>query len=183
VRIYGEGLIDDFQYVNHDPNAIGLLAGFYISNLLKSPNLGIRAEYAKINRWAYTHLVTENQYTHFGSIIGHWLGPDADDLYLELSHFLNVDTYIQLNYEFQRKGEATVEDRYRGGDYKQIKFPSGIVERKHKIGIQVTYEPISGWQLDAGCGYSLLRNEGNITGNDRNHGEVRIAVKYRFSVK
>lgn len=180
VRIYGEGLIDDFQYENHDPNAIGLLAGFYISNLLKSPNLGIRAEYARINRWAYTHLVTENQYTHFGSIIGHWLGPDADDLYLELSHFLNVDTHIQLNYEFQRKGEATVEDRYKGEDYKRINFPSGIVEKKHKIGIQVTYEPISGWQLDAGCRYLLLRNEDNIAEKNRHHGEFRVAVKYKY---
>ncbi|HIE26293.1 TPA: hypothetical protein EYP66_03295 [Candidatus Poribacteria bacterium] len=180
VRIYGEALIDDFQYKNHDPNAIGLLGGFYLSNLKKYPNLGIRAEYARINRWAYTHLVTENQYTHFGSIIGHWLGTDADDLYLELNHFLNVDTYIQLSYEFQRKGEATVEDRYRGEDYKRIKFPSGIVESRHKLGIQVTYEPISGWQFDASCGYSLMRNENNIAGNNRHHGEFSIAVKYRL---
>ncbi|MFQ6040041.1 MAG: capsule assembly Wzi family protein [Candidatus Poribacteria bacterium] len=182
VRIYGEALIDDFQYENHDPNAIGLLAGFYLSNLKKYPNLGIRAEYVRINRWAYTHLVTENQYTHFGSIIGHWLGTDADDLYLELNHFLNVNAYIRLSYEFQRKGEATVEDRYRGEDYKGIKFPSGVVENRHKFGVQVTYEPISGWRLDTSYKYSLLRNEGNIVDNDGNHGEFRIAVKYRFSI-
>ena len=183
VRIYGEALIDDFQYENHDPNAIGLLAGFYLSNLLKYPNLGIRAEYARINRWAYTHLVTENQYTHFGSIIGHWLGTDADDLYIELNHFLNVDIHIQSSYEFQRKGEATVKDRYKGEDYKRMKFPSGIVESKHKLGIRVTYEPISGWQLDASCGYSFLRNEENIAENNQNHGEFRIAVRYRFNAK
>ena len=181
--IYGEGLIDDFQYEGSNSDAIGLLGGFYFSNLLKSTNIGLRGEYTRINRWGYTHRITENQYTHFGSIIGHWLGTDADDLYLELNNFLNVDTYIRLSYELQRNGEATVEDHYKGDDYKRVTFPSGVIETKHKLGIQVTYEPSSDWQFDVSYRYLLLRNEDNISGNNQRRGELGFAVRYRFYVK
>jgi len=175
VRAYGEILIDDFQYTNHDPNAIGLLFGFHLSDILK---LDTRAEYARINRWTYTHLVAENQYTHFGSAIGHWLSTDADALYVELGYPLNVDARFLLNYEFQRQGEATVEDRYKGENYKRMPFPTGIVEKKHTAGVRILYEPIQGWQIDMTYRHLILRNEGNVSGRKAHKNEFELRLKY-----
>ena len=177
VRIYGEILIDDFQYANHDPNAMGLLSGFYLSDFFK---LDMRAEYARINRWTYTHLVTENQYIHFGSAIGHWLNTDADALYVELGYPLNVDTRILLSYEFQRQGEATVEDRYRGENYKRMPYPTGVVEKIHTSGLRVMYEPIRGWQIDGTYRHLILRSEHNISGKNSHKDEFELRLKYLF---
>ena len=176
-RLYGEMLIDDFQYANHDPNAIGLLFGFYLSDFLK---LDTRVEYARINRWTYTHLKTENQYIHFGSAIGHWLSTDADALYVELGYPLNVDTRLLLNYEFQRQGEATVEDRYKGENYKRMPFPTGIVEKTHTAGVRMLYEPIQGWQTEATYQHLILRNENNISGKNAHKNEIELRLKYLF---
>jgi len=177
VRIYGEMLIDDFHpYTNpEDPNAIGLLWGLHLSDFLK---LDMRAEYARIGRWTYTHLTTENQYVYLGSAIGHWLSTDADALYVELSYPLNVDTRFLLSYEFRRQGEATVEDRYEGEDYKRMRYPSGIVENKHTTGVRVLYEPIRGWQLDATYRHLILRNEDNVSGKNAHKNEFELRLKY-----
>ena len=152
IRLYAECLLDDIQYANGgDPNAVAWLAGLEWNGLQSGPSategsapsrspwsawglhvhrLGIRAEYARVNRWAYTHLVEENQFTHFGSIIGHRVGTDADTFYLEGEYLVNVDSRVSLFYELERQGEASVADRYRGEDYKSIPFPSGVVERR-----------------------------------------------------
>ncbi len=179
-RIYGEILIDDFQYAGHAPNAWGMLMGCYLSNLPLSPNLDARAEYTRINRWAYTHRIAEDQYLHFGSIIGHWLGPDADDLYIELSYPLHLNTHIQVNYEFQRQGAATVADRYKGEEYKQIPFPSGIVESTHSMGIRALYESLRDWHIDARYTYSIYRSKDNVVGNNGHQSELRLTVKYLY---
>jgi len=190
-RIYGEMLIDDFHpYKNpEDPNAIGLLWGLHLSDFLKfvfregihplkTETVDMRAEYARIGRWTYTHLAGENQYTHFGSAIGHWLNTDADALYVELNYPLNVDTLFLLSYEFQRQGEATVEDRYKGEKYEGTPYPTGIVEKKHTTGIRVLYEPIQGWQLDATYRHLILRNEDNISAKNAHKNEFELRLKY-----
>ncbi|MDE0043898.1 MAG: hypothetical protein OXT74_17785, partial [Candidatus Poribacteria bacterium] len=111
-RLYGEYLMDDVQYVKaDDPHAVAWLTGLEWNRMLESRRLGIRAEYARVNRWAYTHLVQENQFTHFSSIIGHEIGVDADVSYIEGNYLINADARINLFFELERQGEAGVEDR------------------------------------------------------------------------
>ena len=97
LRIYGALFVDDFSYVGRgDPKDYDFLTGSIWNNMLKSQQLSLGSEYARVNRWTYTHLVEENQYTHFGSIIGHRIGNDADQLYLEANCWLNADTKLAL---------------------------------------------------------------------------------------
>ncbi|MBI1930702.1 hypothetical protein HYR99_41460 [Candidatus Poribacteria bacterium] len=180
-RLYGEWLIDDFQYVNGNaPNALAWLAGVEWNRALTSRQLMIRAEYARVNRWAYTHRVQENQYLHFGSIIGHRVGIDADTFYLEGGYLINADFRVTLFYEFERQGEAGVEDRYRGEDYKSIPFPSGIVERRDGVGVRLVYEPLRAWQLDVAYQHGLTRNRDHRAGVRQNSDELEFRLRYLF---
>ena len=102
VRLYGEWLIDDFQYVPgaRDPHAVAWLCGveWYPRKLARQ--FGIRAEYARVNRWAYTHLVPDNQFTHFGAMIGHPIGNDADTFTMRASYQFTVSTKAEFAAAF-----------------------------------------------------------------------------------
>jgi hypothetical protein len=158
LKIYGQFLVDDYNYTDHDPHALGYIAGLYLSDSLGSPGTDFRAEYTRIDTWTYTHLEQENQFTHFGWVIGHHLGPDAEQVFIELSQMINVDVRLKLNYAFERQGSRTVADRFRGEDYKRMKFPSGEVERQHRIGLQFLWEPVRGPQVNVSWQRVFTRN-------------------------
>lgn len=178
-RLYGEWLIDDFQYADtNDPNAVAWLAGLECNGVLASKKLSVRAEYARVNRWAYTHLVQENQFTHFGSFIGHRIGTDADTFYLEGGYLINADTFISVFYEFERQGEAGVADRFRSEDSELIPFPSGVVERRDGAGFRLVYEPLRSWQFDIVYQYAITRNEAHQIGVRKRSNELEFQLRY-----
>ena len=137
VMVYGELLIDDLQYRGKGPNAWGGTVGMHLAGWSD-----LVVEYTRLSRWAYTHRITECQYIHYGSPIGHPLGPDGDLITLEWSKFLTPDLWAGIRVSHRRKGEATVEDRYEGE--KVEKFPSGVVERSIGAELQVIYRPLRG---------------------------------------
>ena len=180
LRVYTEWLLDDFQYVDSDdPNAVAWLGGVEWN----PRRFSLRGEYARVNRWAYTHLVQENQHTHFGSSIGHRIGTDADVLYLEAGYLVNADLRAALHYELERQGEATVEDRYRGEDFEAIPFPSGTVERHHRLGFQIAYEPRSAWQLNFTYQHVFTRNQNHQPDLHRDTDEVAFRLRYLWEAR
>ena len=72
---------------------------------------------------------------------------------------INVDARLNLNYVFKREGSRTVADRFRGEDYKQMSFPSGTVERQHKIGLEFFWEPLRGPQVNVSCAGIFTRSQ------------------------
>ena len=182
-RLYGEYLMDDVQYVKaNDPNAVAWLTGLEWNRTLESRRLGIRAEYARVNRWAYTHLVQENQFTHFGSIIGHEIGVDADISYLEGSYLINPDACVKLFLELERQGEAGVEHRYTGEDFRSIPFPSSVVERRHSIGCRFVYEPLRAWQLDLSYQHAYTANKSHRSGISQNSNHLELQFRYLWEL-
>ena len=162
LKIYGQFLVDDFNYTrktSRDPDALGYLGGLYLSDPLGISGTDFRAEYARIDSFTYTHLVPENQFTHYGWIIGHHLGPDADQILVELSKMIKVDGRLKLNYTFERQGSRTVADRYRDEDYDEMSFPSGDVERQHRFGLQFLWEPIRGPRLNISWQRLFISNQ------------------------
>ena len=148
VRLYGEWLIDDFQYVPgaRDPHAVAWLCGaeWYPQKLAR--RLGIHTEYARVNRWAYTHLVPDNQFTHFGEMIGHPIGTDSDTLTMRADYQFTVSTEAAFAARISRNGEGTVASRFYGEDFNALPFPTGVVERITAFSSTVTYRPRRAWQ-------------------------------------
>ena len=149
VRLYGEWVIDDIQYVPgaNDPHAVAWLLGltWYPEHLDRL--LGIHSEYARVNRWAYTHLVPDNQFTHFGYAIGHPIGTDSDTLRLSASYQFTVSTAAEVRTVLTRHGEGTIADRFYGEDFKSLPFPTGVVARTIEIGGRFSYRPLDAWNI------------------------------------
>ena len=149
VRLYGEWVIDDIQYESDsdDPHAVAWLLGvtWYPQHLDR--RLGLHSEYTCVNRWAYTHLVPDNQFTHFGYAIGHPISNDSDTLRFSASYQWTVSAVAEVHAALTRHGEGTIADRFYGEDYESLPFPTGVVARTTEIGGQFSYRPLDAWNI------------------------------------
>lgn len=161
VRLYAEWLADDFQYQSdsNDPHATSWLTGIEWYPLFIERKLGIHTEYVRVNRWTYTHLDPDNQFTHFGTVIGHPIGTDADMFSFRISYHASPSSIIESRYSHQRNGEADITDRFYGEDFENIPFPSGVVEALTEIGIGWNYRPLTALK---GSIYYSWRNTQNL---------------------
>ncbi len=171
-KAYFQFLVDDFNYESYDPNALGYIFGIYASDPFGIQKTDFRAEYTRVDSWTYTHLEAENQYTHYGWVIGHHLGPDSDQVLLEICRMLNIDTRLSLSYAFNREGSRTVADRFRGEDYKSMKFPSGKVDKRHTLGLKFLLESPKGIQINTSLKSSIKEDSIN--------NEVEFSLGYLF---
>ncbi len=172
VRLYAEWVIDDIQYVptSNDPHAVAWLLGvtWYPSQLER--RLGVYSEYARVNRWAYTHLVPENQFTHFGYAIGHPIATDSDILRFSVSYQLSVSTQAAVRGVLMRQGEGRIADRFSGEDFSSLPFPTGIVARTTEIGGVLAYRPLNGWRVSLSYAWQQTQNSEHRLGKrDQGH--------------
>ncbi len=180
LRLYGEWLADDFQYVPgaQDPHAVAWLCGveWYPQKLARQ--LGIHTEYARVNRWAYTHLVPDNQFTHFGDMIGHPIGTDADTLTLRGSYQFTVSTKAEFAARVSRNGEGTVAGRFYGEDFNALPFPTGVVERITAFGGTVTYRPRRAWNARLTYAWQHIHNYQHTEGKTQQAHRVFLQLGY-----
>ncbi len=174
VRLYAEWLADDFQYQSdsNDPHAVTWLTGVEWYPKFTDRQLGFLTEYVRVNRWAYTHLEPDNQFTHFGIMIGHPIGTDADFVTLRISYHATPSAVIEGSLSHQRNGEADITDRYYGEDFENIPFPSGIVERLTEFRLGWKYRPINGFKGSINYAWRHIQN--------REHVEDETEQQHRF---
>jgi len=179
LKIYGQFLVDDFQYSSDEPHALGYMAGLYLSDPPRLSGTDFRVEYTRIDTRTYTHRIAENQFTHYGWIMGHHLGSDADQLFVELSRMINIDIRLKLMYTYQRQGSRTVEDGYIVENPENADFPTEPAERRHRIGLQFLWEPVRGPQVDISCGGVSIRSQNGDTWE----GEVSVKAGFLSGVE
>ena len=174
VRLYAEWVADDFQYnpETSDPHAVTWLTGLEWYPHFTDRQLGIHTEYVQVNRWAYTHLESDNQFTHFGAMIGHPIGTDADIFTFRVSYQATPSAAIETRFSHQRNGEADITDRFYGEDYEDIPFPSGIVERLSEIRIGWKYRPITALKGSINYAWRHIQN--------KEHAESETEQQHRF---
>ena len=182
LRLYAEWLADDFQYQSdsNDPHAVAWITGFDWYPLFLERQFGIHSEYVRINRWTYTHLEPDNQFTHFGSIIGHPIGTDADLFSCSLSYQATPSALIETRFSHQRNGEANVTDRFYGEDFESIPFPSGTVERLSEIRVGWQYRPIGGFNGSINYAWRHIQNRDNTEGDVEQQHRIVFLLAYAW---
>ncbi len=123
------------------------MAGVFITDLLSIEHLDLRIEYTRLNPYVYSH---ENSlaYTHYGTILGAKIGPNADQFNLVFNYRVNMRLLLQMYYSYLRHGANTPDVNY-GGDVNRYlvpadnmypKFLGGILERNHLLNLNFSYE-------------------------------------------
>jgi hypothetical protein len=113
------------------------LTGIYLPRILTLERLSLRAEYATThvkgapNVW-YTHGVYgQDAYTYKGRVIGHHMGTDSEDLFLELTYLIpERDGRLSILYDIERHG---------------LSGPSK--ERKDEISLRLEIKLLKGFYL------------------------------------
>lgn len=150
--LYGELFIDDLTTGKLGKgfygNKYAWLIGAYYVNVLNLANLDFRLEYARIQPYTYSHVHELNTYQHYYSSLGHWLGPNADELYIEFAWRYSRRMNFAAAWQSRRHG-ANYDDINIGGsmfqphrvqDPETVTFLDGIRESTRAVTLHADYE-------------------------------------------
>jgi hypothetical protein len=155
MKIYGEWFIDDITTTKLGTkwygNKFGWQLGTFIVNPFRLKNIDILIEYTRLKPYVYSHNVKDyNKYKHYDSILGHYIGPNSDDVFFRIRKRFSKFFLISLEYQKYRHG-SNLEDRNVGGDPDRGKgdgdspdvvFLDGVNKRQESYGVSVQYEII-----------------------------------------
>lgn len=183
LKLYGELLVDDYQYEQTPPapNKLGFLGGFQVSNPLGLQNIDLQAEYTRINRWVYTHKDSTVAYVYDFHPLGDWLGSDADDFWAALTVRPLPRWTVEGSYELERHGQG--RDLFFGwheGDDPATVTLSGVVETTQRPALKVSYEPAWWLNLSVLDQYSTVKNLGNVTNQSSSQNMVNGELRLNF---
>jgi capsule assembly protein Wzi len=130
------------------PSNWGVLYGLGLNDIFKTGRTDFRIEYAdnhvtgKPNIF-YAHSLYTSGYTYKGRILGHHMGTDSRDLFLQLSHYLTENLLVDLMYDHQTHD-----------------LSANTQPEINILQCDLTFFPSQPWQVGAGYRYEDGRGEG-----------------------
>lgn len=185
IKIYGEWMADDFIFFpeeNPFPSRTGFLAGAYFADPLGFGNTDFRIEYTHINNYVYFPRNSWQDYLYQGEYIGNPLGPDADQLYLGLTHRLSDKFNLSLSYTHERHGEGQVGIPLPSDPViaNENIFLSGIIEKQQAYQAEISYTVSPQWELSASATLENIENKDNTVGENENNTYFQLELNYQF---
>ncbi len=183
VKFYTELLFDDFSLAKNIFGSFGnkwaALAGVYWVDPFAIKNTDFRVEAVRIQPLVYTHIFQRNTYSNYNNPMGHWLGPDADDWFVELAHQPYRNWRFALSFEQRRRGQNDINDGEQPADGRTT-FLGGKVERNRYYGLTGEWQLRRDWFLSANYQYIQSDNLRNEEQADQNNHRLflRLALNY-----
>ena len=174
IRLYGSALIDDAPEHIGTRAKVGILMGLHLVDPFRAGNTSLRLEYSAVSNGTYGY-AGGLEYAYRGRSLGHWLGPDGDDLYVELTHRVNYASSLQFSYAYTRHGPGRIG---QVSPPPEAWFLSGVVERRHTLGLQL--HTIHSRSLEARykAEIALVTNRGNVAGANGWEGVLGVGLTY-----
>ncbi len=184
-EIYGELMVDDGNPAanfKHWDTKFGILGGIYLTDPFGIKDTDFHAEYAFINQYAYTHVNPVNVYKHFTTPIGHQIGSDADNLWLELRRRWTNRLETVFGYELERHGSGNIDKEHPAdAPNDDIWTPlSGVTAGEHRLSVGVNWVVIGKYSLYAEWVRVWRQNLGNRWDVYENGNEVEAKFLTRI---
>jgi hypothetical protein len=178
-RLYGVGFVNDMpERIAERLARIGVLAGVFFADPFNSRDTSLRLEISAVTNGTYTYpSFPALAYAYLGRSLGHWLGPDGDDLYVELNRRLDPSTDLQFSYAHTRHGQGRFgQPAPQPADW----FLSGIVETRNTFSLQLqTIHPPS-FDTRYRAEIASVTNEGNVAGANGWEWRLGFEATYRW---
>lgn len=116
IEITGTYYLDDDQGFASffGKTSIDQKIGYQIGAMAYEPlgisDLSLYLEYTKIRPYVYSHYDIKDNYTSQGIILGHQLGPNADEIFAGLDYNLSYKIRLSADYRYRRKGSNVLDD-------------------------------------------------------------------------
>jgi len=185
-ELYGELMVDDYQpqlgsrSFRAWNSKFGVLLGAYYVNPFDLEDTDLRIEYVFVNQYAYTHESGINAYTNREHVIGHPIGSDADDIWIEFKYWFTDKIQTKLAYEFLRHGEGNANKFHQLDGPEEWEFLSGITESSHSLSLNLSYLSIGNYSFSADYRYSRIRNSKNRFSYNESEQQLVIEMEYRL---
>jgi len=168
-----ENILSNLSDMSKASNKSAYQLGFFYYEPAGIKNLALIFEYTKIRPYVYTHFNPKNTYTAFGVILGHPVGPNADQLFTRLTYNFSQRVNASVEYQKIRKGEnvydaegklvrnvgGNVYDSFREGiDSDQAYFLDGVRINQNNVRLNLTYEPVRNYIFDLNYVYNIDDN-------------------------
>lgn len=142
-----EARLSDFTDGAHARNQTAYTVGLSIADFPFN-NISLTAEYTKVRPFAYENYVAAQAYTSEDYNLGHWIGTNADQLYLSALWRLSRGLHWKTTFSAVRKGSkgTAVQQREAEG----YSFLWGDVQSKTDFSSILTYELIHDLYFKAG---------------------------------
>jgi len=144
---------------------IAYLWGVYVPRVTNDGKTQIRIEYANTVRrepesgivgW-YHHGIWQSGYTNKGFILGHHMGGDSEDIYLQLERYLNDNLRVNFELDCEKRGV----DKERQGIYPQ--------ETHRQFGTHLSYYVNDKLEVNLKYRYDKISNFNSIKNNNQNN--------------
>ncbi len=143
-HFYSTLFIDEFSLTgflkgDHSRDQLGYTIGVTnYSSIID--NLLLEVEYTKIMPGTYLNYVQTQTYQNASYDLGHWIGQNADQLYLGASYQLLRGLNAKIYYEQVRKGGSQKgTDRYSSNDMPFLYLP---MQKWNYFGATINYQPL-----------------------------------------
>lgn len=168
LQIYGEAAGED--QAGELPSHWAYLVGIYLPKIRDLERLDFRAEFASThvkgtpNVW-YTHGVYKSGYKYKGRIIGHHMGTDSRD------------TFLEVQYDLPKMDNGKICLSY---DREKHNLSGNIKETSEEFLIKVRLPLRKEMILNTHYSYGTLKNLDNIQGINKTVNTLIAEVQYRF---
>ena len=188
-EIYGELMVDDGNPAanfKHWDTKFGILGGIYLTDPFGIPDTDFHAEYAFINQYAYTHVNPVNVYKHFTTPIGHQIGSDADNLWLEMRRRWTDKLETVFGYELERHGSGDIDKEHPADAPKDDVWTplSGITQSEHRLSVSANWvvigSGVGSYSIYAEWARVWQRNVANRKDVHENANEIEAKFLYRW---
>ena len=181
LTLYGELLVDDYATENSSmPNRIAYQLGFRSDRPWGARAVHFLGEYTRVRNFTYSVYYGED-YIYRNRPLGYSLGPDAENVFLEAAFDVSRDWQLRWSGDFTNHGAGRL-----GVPWQPFMGPvstvglSGIVEERREVWGDARWMPRDNVDVSVGAGFRRIRNEGNVSGADRESWLARFAADLRY---
>lgn len=162
VQIYMEAAGED--EAGGLPTKWAYLTGIYLPRLFNFERIDFRAEYAKTSNVWYKHHIYKSGYTYKGRIIGHHMGTDSKDIFMEVSYLIpERDGRLSISY-----------------DREEHNLSGAVREKKDEANLKIDIRITKDVDIKASYGYGRIKNMGNMPAEDKGINTVMGMISYNF---
>lgn len=195
LTLYGEFLLDDFQFENKsvddrgEPPEYGLIAGINWAEPAGVKAADIFSEYTRVTNRTYNGQGGPwEKHLHRNSPIGHFLGNDFDRFLFGVGYRPSAKFRLTLLYEHRRQGEGRIENVFdmpwrnvASGERFSEPFPTGVVERTNGIRAVCRWQPFYWLRTDLSLAHDSVDNYENVRFNNNEFWRASLSLSFEFA--
>jgi hypothetical protein len=158
-RAYGELYLDDFSGPPLDfwGNKFAYMLGAEWIDPFRGPG-ALRAEFAHVDPWVFTHHLAGRQHQHAGALYGSQLPANARALWVQAAFPLrrNLDASVQWRFQqrdLRSRGSSPFDVFIQGAEDREKQFLEDTPETRHQVEADLTWYWRRHVTFKAGAGF------------------------------